>query len=211
MIEKSLDKLIEVASSPLAPSLQEAAQSCQFLDSRSELRELLLVRNGFYAFESSLYVRPAFATDLHLGIVEWNSPTLWRCRYPDIPSEACFFAEDVFGGQFCDISSKIYRFDPETGEFEEHSPDLLEWASIILSDYDSEVGYPLAHEWQTTHGTLPPEHRLIPRVPFVLGGDYAAGNLLCLSTTRGMLRRSELAALIQDLPDGSTIQFSITD
>lgn len=26
-----------------------------------------------------------------------------------------FFAEDVFGGQFCIKDSKVYTFDPETG------------------------------------------------------------------------------------------------
>lgn len=31
------------------------------------------------------------------------------------PMVAFFFAEDVFGGQFCIKDSKVYTFDPETG------------------------------------------------------------------------------------------------
>ena len=31
---------------------------------------------------------------------------------------ALFFAEDVFGGQFCLRSDGVYTFDPETGDFD---------------------------------------------------------------------------------------------
>ena len=57
-----------------------------------------------------------------------------------------FFAEDIFGTQFCIKSNKIYTFDPETGSIEYIADHIEGWAEIIMKDYNVLTGYPLAHE-----------------------------------------------------------------
>jgi hypothetical protein len=53
--------------------------------------------------------------------------------------------------------------------------------------------------------------RLIPKQPFVVGGDFKLDNLSAIEAERGMLLRANLATQIRDLPDGTKITFKITD
>ena len=82
--------------------------------------------------------------------------------------------------------------------------DVQGWAAVILDDHDVLTGYSLAHEWQDRHGALPEGRRLLPKVPFVLGGDFAIGNLYCAGAVEGMRARASLATQLRDVPDGAT-------
>ncbi|QXI49530.1 MULTISPECIES: hypothetical protein [Pseudomonas] len=55
-----------------------------------------------------------------------------------------FFAEDLFGIQFCLHGNEVLSFDPETVKFSFLSARLEEWAAKILADYDYVTGYSLA-------------------------------------------------------------------
>ncbi|MFA9444899.1 SMI1/KNR4 family protein [Egicoccus sp. AB-alg6-2] len=118
------------------------------------------------------------------------------------------FAEDVFGGQFALTPDGIVAFDPETGAVDHLAATLDEWAQAILDDHAVLTGHPLARAWQTRHGPLPPAQRLVPVVPFVLGGPFDLENLHALDATQGMRLRGELAAQLRDLPDGATVRLS---
>jgi hypothetical protein len=144
----------------------------------SELINLLRIKNGFYAFESALLLRPLSNQNHPLGIKEWNAPELWRDEYSVPLGDALFFAEDIFGGQFCVKERAIHYFDPETGRFERVSASLEEWAKLLLFEQMNYwTGYTLGHEWQIQNQTLPPGSRLLPKVPFVCDGKYAVENL----------------------------------
>ncbi len=175
------------------------------------LRALLLRRNGFFAFESALRVFPAEETSLSYGLGEWNSPDLWISSYGGLADGLFFFAEDVFGGQFCLKEEQVYSFNPETAELTLAGGNLEAWADAILKDYDFLTGYALAHEWQIKHGTLASKVRLIPKVPFVCGGEYKVDNLAAVDAARAMRSRGNLAQQIQSLPDGSQIKFELVD
>ncbi len=122
-----------------------------------------------------------------------------------------FFAEDVFGNQFLIFNEKIYTFEPETGEIEEVSESFEEWAKCVLDNYNFLTGFQLAHEWQTSNGVIPVGKRLIPKIPFVLGGKYTVDNLYLLDAVTGMNLRADLAKQIINLKDGEKIKFHITD
>jgi len=94
-----------------------------------ELEGMLRLKNGFYAYESALLVRPFRNASAPLGLVEWNSPQLWKANYAEELSNALFFAEDVFGGQYCIHENKICTFEPETGLISPMSASLDDWAS----------------------------------------------------------------------------------
>jgi hypothetical protein len=120
-----------------------------------------------------------------------------------------FFAEDIFGGQFGIGEDGIYSFDPETGAREKISPDLEGWADCIVTDYEYLTGQPIANKWQTVNGIIPLGFRLVPKIPFVCGGEYAVENLYSLEAVKGMKSRGNLARQIRDVPDGGKIEFKV--
>ena len=89
------------------------------------------------------------------------------------------------------------------------SDSLEGWAEEVLAEYEVLTGHPLAHEWQATSGKLPAGIRLLPKTPFVCGGEFELANLYALSDVEGMTFRASLANQIRDLPDGAEIQFKV--
>jgi hypothetical protein len=77
--------------------------------------------------------------------------------------------------------------------------------------YEFSTGYPLAAEWQALHGRLPARTRLVPKKPFVVGGDYVVSNLYDLDAVEGMRFRASLAVQMRDLPDGTKVRFTIRE
>lgn len=173
----------------------------------NELRQLLTLRNGFYALEGSLHVFPAAPRGLTLSF--WNAEETWRFAYAGLADDSFFFAQDVFGNPFALQTAGVVLFDAETGTTELVAPTVAEWAENVLSnDYWS--GWSLAHAWQTQHGPLPQDHRLLPTQPFVLGGTFDVNNLRAVPALEGMRFRGHLATQIRDFPDGTTFQLSVT-
>lgn len=175
----------------------------------AELGELLHRRNGFVAFESALIVRGAGPGSNDLAA--WNAENGWRSCYSKLSDGVFFFAEDVFGGQFGLRDEVVVSFDPETGDQQVVARSLDAWAERVLDDAAMMTGHPVAHAWQRRFGPLPLDQRLIPKVPFVLGGDFAIENLYALDSTLGMQVRGELAVQIHDLPDGAQVTYRVVD
>lgn len=210
-MKERLERLVSLGSEMLVREgarLDDAVEeSARF----AELAELLRRKNGFYAFESALHVFPSHSTDAVTGLDVWNAPDCWRDAYDDLCEGCFFFAEDVFGGQFCIRDDRICSFDPETGDVEPMADGLEGWAARVLEDYPVLTGYPLAHQWQVAHGPLEMGKRLVPKLPFVGGGDFTLENLYVLDAREAMRQRGELAVQIRDLPDGATIRFEVVD
>jgi len=146
-----------------------------------------------------------------MDLGRWNEDHLWRSGYQDMADGYLFFAEDVFGGQFAIKDGTVFSFDPETGEVDVMAQTMESWAAVLLDDYEVNTGYPLAHEWQVHNGALPDGIRLIPKRPFVLGGDFLVENLYPLGSVQGMRLRAELAHQLRDLPDGATVNFTVVE
>ncbi len=207
----NLDKLLSSATPSLSdnpPSLNEQVSSLAGL-AADVLLSMLCKRNGFYALESALHVFPSHSGEKEIGLDEWNSDDLWRNEYQGMADSCLFFAEDAFGGQFCIKENKIFTFDPETGVLDYLADDIEGWAKAIVSDYEVLTGYPLAHQWQEHHGQLPPSSRLLPKIPFVAGGEFVLDNLYLNDAVEGMKFRADIANQIKDLPDGAQIQFNV--
>jgi len=206
----SLDKLLSNASSSLSEHEPEMLGQSRRLAGAlaDELLAMLCQRNGFYALESALHVFPTRSSQNEIGICDWNESALWRSGYKGLADGCLFFAEDVFGGQFCIKDSKVYTFDPETGSFEYLADDIESWAKMLLSDYEVLTGYPLAHQWQKQNGQLPAGKRLLPKVPFVLGGEFVLDNLYLADAVEGMRFRADIASQINELPDGAQIRLN---
>ncbi len=167
-------------------------------------------KNGFYAFESALHVFP-HTQNLSPGrsLEEWNSDSLWRERYGKLAEGLLFFAEEVFQDQFCLTQEGVFRFRAESGEREFVAATLQEWAGLILLDYEVQTGWTLASKWQAENGALPAGQRLMPKIPFLLGGPYSVENLWAGDTVEGMRIKADLAMQTLALPDGSKIRLIV--
>ena len=86
--------------------------------------------------------------------------------------------------------------------------DFEGWAQMILNQYESETGYPLAHEWQILNGRLDFGKRLLPKKPFLIGGSFEIDNLFAMDAVSGMRLRGEIAQQIATLPDGTVVDIS---
>lgn len=207
--QDSIDALLGIASAPLGPA--EAVSSAALLEASDGMRAVMSVlrrRNGFYAFESALLFRPLSSCGSVRGIIEWNSPAGWRAAYGDAARGITFFAEDIFAVQFGITASGVVSFNPETAEIIELTKTLNEWVGAVLSDYAELTGWPLAREWQATHGPIPPGKRLLPRKPFVLGGEYEVENLVAVDEQEAITKLGRLYAQIARLPDGQSVTLS---
>lgn len=209
----TLHKLAGIGSDPIrSEPLDYSRLADTFGDHvAGQLRHLLQMKNGFYAFEAALHVLSDFGGTNEKGLFEWNSEDLWRKDYKGMAGAVVFFAEDVFGTQFCIRDGRVATFDPETGAFEAMAADLEEWAQQILNEYGLWTGHKVAHEWQVEHGPIPAGARLVPITPFVLGGDYSVANVHVIEAVEGMKYRASIAAQIRDLPDGTAITLRVIE
>lgn len=176
-----------------------------------QLAKLLERTNGFYAFEHALHVMPSRSAGKGYGLDKWNSRELWIDFYNGLADECFFFAEDVFGGQFCLRAGGVFSFEPETGSLEFISKDLHGWAKEILNNFDILTGHALARSWQMANGPLDPGCRLIPKQPFVLGGAFSVDNLASIEAVGGMRTRANLATQLRDLPDGASVRWKLIE
>jgi len=201
--------VFKYGGSPLATKISSETNDLIAMNHAKALRDFLRQKNGFYAFESALHVFPLSEND-GMDILRWNSASLWKETFKTRRlMEVLFFAENIFGEQFCLRGEGVGRFDPETGEIESIADSLEGWAKALLDEPDFFVGHSLAHEWQGKNGSLKPGCRLVPKKPFILGGDLTISNLAEIDAVKGMRFRGELATKLLELPDGSTIRLEM--
>lgn len=205
MARNRLLRLIEIASEAFCSGDHSQAHIPE------KIRPLLRARNGFFAFESALRVFPSGGSALSYSIEQWNSHSLWRDRYGNLTDGLFFFAEDIFGGQFCLKDDLVFTFDPETAETKKFADSLEAWAECVLDDYDFVTGYSLGHEWQQRFGGLQARDRLFPKVPFVFGGQFEVTNLEAIDGARGMCDRGPIALQLNGVPDGTKVKLTVRD
>lgn len=204
------NKLLDVAGTPFLPSTSLGLSGLErFGGNGQALEDLLKEKNGFFCFEQALRIFPSATTDQSWGVNDWNRHDLWKEDYRGLADGVMCFAEDIFGNQFCISNGTIHSFNPETAEVAFLAETIEDWASQIVSDYNVMTGYGFAHEWQEINGILPARHRLMPKHPFVLGGEYELSNLVSMDSVRVMKNLGNLAHQIYDLPDGAEVRFKI--
>lgn len=204
---ENLAKLLSISSGALVRD--EFSLNKDIIIVEDDLIQMLQKRNGFYAFESALHVFPTCSKQQEIGLNDWNEKMLWRYAYQGLDDNCLFFAEDLFGMQFCYLNKKIYSFDPETGSLNYLALNIEDWAGMILGDYDFMTGYSLGHLWQKNNKPIPAGYRLLPKIPFVTGGGFSIENLYLSDAIQGMKFRASIANQIKSLPDGATIKFNI--
>lgn len=209
-MNESLRALAAIGGEALGSDVPDA-ELPQFLKGALcvQLAELLSLKNGFYAFESALHVFPVGTVGTDIDLAAWNSEDLWKGEFDGMAVDCVFFGEDIFGSQFCVHHDEVCTFDPETGDIEVLASSVYDWADIVREDYPTLTGHPLAREWQLLNGPLSKGDRLIPKTPFVCGGEFTVDNLYAIEAAEGMRFRASIARQIRDLPDGSAIRLDV--
>lgn len=188
----ALRQLLEVSAPLAGPPLDLAVIP-------EALRVLTPGSAGFIAFERALLVvPPQVAFDL----------TREHCFTPfGVGADFCVFAFDLFGCMYAIRSDgKVVTVDAETGEMKGFADDLEAWATRILEKPGSTLGSELGRAWQQLHGQLAPLERLVPRRPFVLGGDYEVSNLVRCPLRRALALYGSLCEQLTGAADGTPVE-----
>jgi len=205
----AIERLLSIGSEPLAPKPVGPSTFLQPQPLGCELFRMLELKNGFYAFESALHVFP-LSSEAGMSLEEWNADSLWRNGYRDLAKGLLFFAEDVFQDQYCVSADGVLRFLSETGEKVFLANSIENWAKKILAGYKGETAWPLARQWQAENGPLPPGKRLMPKIPFFLGGKYSIENFWAGDSVEGMRFKADLSMQTRNFPRGSEVKLELT-
>jgi hypothetical protein len=166
--------------------------------------------NGGYFWSGALLVRPLEPAPQAPSTVEaWNARELWTGRYGDLCVDTVFFAEDALGVQFGSRRGKVVTFDPEIGEVSDISDSAEGWCWALRRDPEYLTAFPLLVAWEREDGTLEPGSRLVPKQPFLLGGDFVADNVVAKPDVDGMLIRAGIWDATKDIPDGQRVTIQI--
>jgi len=206
----SIESLLSISSESLGPQPRVFPEFLKTYGLGDELFHMLQRKNGFYAFECALHVFP-LTDDPETGLEAWNADSLWRDEYQDLAHGLLFFAEDALQDQFC-LSTKhngVFRFRAETGRTALMADSVEHWAHAILTDARSETRWPLIHDWELKNGPLPAGKRLLPKIPFFLGGEYTVENFWAGNPLEGMRLKGDLAIQTRDLPDGAKVRLNL--
>lgn len=119
--------------------------------------------------------------------------------------------EDLFGNHFVFYSEGIGLVEVETGSITFIARNFNDFLDTLLGDYDFFTGESLARSWLESGNKLAFYERLIPKIPFVAGGQYELANLHNMDYYQALRFYSDFARQIFDLPEGTKIQFKIVE
>jgi hypothetical protein len=173
-----------------------------------EINALLSRCNGFYALGKSIWFLSSDPNqEIHLN--QWNVKETWLEGYGEaIPAGALAFAMDLFGNQFMVVQGGVYLFNIETAELEHVADSLEGWAEQILNDgYWS--GCSLYAAWLEEKGEIPKNHRLAPKILFMMGGKFTISNLYPNSVAKIIAFSIDIFHQTKDIPDGTQIKIKI--
>lgn len=176
-------------------------------DAPATITPLLAARDGFLTNFAALHVFPADAPDGEPGLASVHA-TLERA-YGELLGGHRAFAQDLFGVLFTVHPDGICTFDPETAEHEVVAADLTGWAEAVLAEPEELLGAAFAFDWQERHGALRAGERLVPLLPFSLGGEYDDENLEPRATLTALRERGVLARALAGLPDGAEVDWPL--
>jgi len=163
------------------------------------------LHDGAFVFGRALLIRPFSSKRGVHGVVEWNDPSLWKCKYELQLRDYVFFAEDAVGFSYCLGSDhRVYFFDPEQGALEFFTDSVESWLELISRD-PGQVGASLAASWVAEHGEIPFGYRIPPVVPFIVKESESIGKMLAPELALAKYRAA-LACSVSDAVDDEQIQ-----
>lgn len=198
----NLDQLLSVASPALGPSDPPLLPGLPVA-----LTPLWAQRNGWTAFWSALQLFPTGVTAGGPDVAAVDAAL--HGAFGELAAGHVALGQDLFGVVLTWHEDHLCAFDPETAEHEPIADDVEGWAAAMLAGPEELVGSAFAFDWQDRHGPLEPGERLVPLLPFVLGGEYDDANLEPRNTLLALRERAALARVIATLPDGAEVEWPL--
>ncbi len=117
-------------------------------------------------------------------------------------------AIDAFGGLYVsDAANVVAKIDPETAEIAQKFANKQTCANFIESNARVETGWPLWVEWTSLYSGIEWPMRLIPKTPFVLGGEFNVNNLIAVPFKEAFQYYNALSSSLHNLPEGRKVVF----
>ena len=155
---------------------------------------LIALKRPFVAFSGSLLV-PGDAPRI--------SELACDCGLPD--SRLALFGLDVFACPFgVSDDGTIFRLDPESGAFEARWSSLDSWCDWL--EVQGWIEGEVLTEWEAMNGPIGMAERLLPRVPFVLGGVADVDNLVAAPWALALEEYRWLRGQLQAYPEGTRVR-----
>ena len=163
-------------------------------------------------FDGALYVRNNFSTSVFHSIGDWNEYSLWKKFFPeDKLKEVYFFADNILSYQYGIYDEKVVMLNPEDSSLEIVASSLDEWFSVIKSDKVTYLYSDILEEWESRNGKILLGEKLIPSIPFIIGGDYELDIFIKCTELEAMRYYSQYAKTLYKLPDGNVVKLKIVD
>lgn len=175
----------------------------------NELVSLYGFQNGFYAFESALWIYQYDSNETYT--LEKINNIEFLNIYKEKVGNFISIGSDALGNQFIVNNSGYFLLDLETGELEFIAENLENWAHVILTDYNYLTAFQSLHDWQLQNKAIKLNKRLGAKTPFILGGEFNVNNLYEVDVIELIEFKSKLFTEIGSLPPGSKMQFKIID
>ncbi|MEL6809886.1 MAG: SMI1/KNR4 family protein [Bacteroidota bacterium] len=170
-----------------------------------EYEEYVKLSNGGFYYNNSLHFFGSSLKNKSHDIGFMND--LLKMSYGEIVNGLFFFGEDVFGNMFAFKNDEVYSFNIESAKMELIAQNFKDFLVKLEEDLDYLTGISFVKEltrdqvYQLAYG-----HRITPKYPFVLGGDYSIENMILKDYEENIEFNSSIAKQIYDLPDGTKIE-----
>jgi len=83
-----------------------------------------------------------------------------------------------------------------------------EWLNVLIADLEYFTGMSYEKEWKDRY-PISLDQRLQPKIPFVIGGDYAIGNFYVNDYPGYLLYNADIAKQVYNLKDGEKVKLKI--
>lgn len=181
--------------------------------------EIYIVDNDYRDFLENEDVGFYFNNTLHFfgnsnkfpfhSLISMNE--LIKNLYGEICSDFTFIGEDIFGNPFCyNKENYFYMFNIESGKFEEVAFGFVEFINKLKEDLEYWTGSNFLDDLAVEDiELLSLGNRYCPKLPFILGGEYATNNLVMKTYSENLEFSSSIYHQIKDLPDGTDFEIKI--
>ncbi|QPB41637.1 hypothetical protein [Rodentibacter haemolyticus] len=192
-----LNKLIKISSKSLYPmySINE-----QYI----KLKDLFSYKNGFVAFEGCLRILPLVDIENERTIYSWNKFLNFETK------EYIFFGDNVLGDGFCTYKNLFYKYDFESGDLEFMGNTLEDFSKELIINYNYYTGYSIAKQWMETQSVVSFNDVLMPKIPFILGGEYSINNLYMSNIYESIQLKQYIYNKTKESEDGEKIKLTLS-
>ena len=168
----------------------------------------LKMRNGGYFCNYGLQFYSISGNINYQDIFYLND--LLKNEYGVIVSDLFFIGQDIFGNQFGINKDGCHLFNIETGDTEFLAKDFNELLEIIYYDLSYYSGMKLIDEWIKQNNKFLASERFVPKIPFVLGGNYTIDNIYSMDCILAIKYNANIAKQVHNIPDGTDFKIVIT-